>query len=703
LVHPDLPSDFPALNSLDTHPNNLPVQMTSFIGQEGEIEEVTGLLATARLVTLLGAGGSGKTRLSQEIGVSLVDDYPDGVWFIELAGLSDANMIRSCTAEVFNVGQDALDGYLGGRSTLIIVDNCEHLVAGAATLVQSLLSAPGVKVIATSREALNLAGERAFQVPPLAVPVGEISQVNMAECPSVQLFLERAQGVNPSFELSADNAESIGQIVRRLDGIPLAIELAASRVKLLQPAQIATRLNECFKFLTGGPADVLAHHQTLELSIDWSYDMLESDQQLIFRQLSVFRGGFTLGACAAVMGVDNEFDALDSLGELVDKSLVRTMATGDESRYYLLKPLRQYADAKITPDEGSEMSGRHARFYRDLAETASPELHGPGQQEWLARLETEHDNIRAALAWSVAIGDAELGQRTAAALYWFWIVHRHVNEGTDWFDRVLAVEGGISTAKAYALLHGGFISTMVRQDDLEGCRAQVHEARAQFVELGNQQGELTADNFDGVMLWWLRDLEASKKVLAEIQLIHRSNGYEWGDAFCGWFLGSSAWLKGDMAQAVEHYSQSLEIYSRIGDLTFIAWTLLPLANMLLVAGDFDQAKEQYEQSLRTIGDIGDVHGLGVVSMGLGMLAHFRGDAHESGRLLAEAQTKLREGSGGQGLSWPITNALLDTSTPDLLIETTNRYQASLTLTAAEWASMVCSDGGAFRARFSTSP
>ena len=205
------------------------------------------------------------------------------------------------------------------------------------------------------------------------------------------------------------------------------------------------------------------------------------------------------------------------------------------------------------------------------------------------------------------------------------------------------------------------------------------------------------------MLWWLRDLEASKKVLAEIQLIHRSNGYEWGDAFCGWFLGSSAWLKGDMAQAVEHYSQSLEIYSRIGDLTFIAWTLLPLANMLLVAGDFDQAKEQYEQSLRTIGDIGDVHGLGAVSMGLGMLAHFRGDAHESGRLLAEAQTKLREGSGGQGLSWPITNALLDTSTPDLLIETTNRYQASLTLTAAERASMVCSDGGAFRARFSTSP
>ena len=485
LVHPDLPSDFPALNSLDTHPNNLPVQMTSFIGREEEITDVANLLATARLVTLLGAGGSGKTRLSQEIGVSLVDKYPDGVWFIGLADLSDANMIRSRTAEVFNVGEDALEGYLGGKSTLIIVDNCEHLVAGAATLVQSLLSSPGVKVIATSREALNLAGERAFQVPPLAAPVGEIGQVNMAECPSVQLFLERAQGVNSSFEMTAAKEKPIGQIVRRLDGIPLAIELAASRVKLLQPAEIAGRLDECFKFLTGGPADVLAHHQTLELAIDWSYDILEPDQQLLFRQLSVFRGGFTLGACSAVMGVDNEFDALDSLGELVDKFLVRTMAKGDESRYYLLEPLRQYADATITTEEKDETGIRHARHYRDFAEMAAPELFGPGQQDWLARLETEHNNLGAALAWSLAVGDAELGQRTAATLWWFWIVHRHVNEGTSWFDRVLAVEGGISTAKAYALLHGGFISTMTRQDDIEGCRAQIQEARAQFVELGD--------------------------------------------------------------------------------------------------------------------------------------------------------------------------------------------------------------------------
>jgi predicted ATPase/class 3 adenylate cyclase len=325
LVHPGLQADFPALKSLDAHPNNLPVQMTSFVGREDEINEVTNLLAASRLVTLLGAGGSGKTRLSQEIGVSVVDQYPDGVWFVGLADLANPNMLRGRVAEVFNVGEDAVDGYLRGKSTLIIIDNCEHLVAGAAKLVQSLLLSPGVKVIATSREALKLTGERAFQVPPLPVRIGSISEVDMAGCPSVQLFLERAQGVNPSFELTTGNQEAIGQIVQRLDGIPLAIELAASRIKLLQPAQIASRLDESFKILTGGPVDALPHHQTLELAIDWSYNMLEPDQQTLFRQLSVFRGGFTLAACAAVMETENEFDALDALGELVDKSLVRTI------------------------------------------------------------------------------------------------------------------------------------------------------------------------------------------------------------------------------------------------------------------------------------------------------------------------------------------------------------------------------------------
>jgi len=701
LIHPDLPADFPALNSLDAHPHNLPVQLTSFIGREEEIIEVSGLLSTARLVTLLGAGGSGKTRLAQEIGVSLIDDYPDGVWFIGLAALTDPKMLRPHVAATFNVGEDALYGFLEKKSILIILDNCEHLLRDAASFVQWLLSCPGVTVMATTREGLNLAGERSYQVPPLPIPVLDAAQEILAGCPSVDLFVERAQDANPAFQLTARNAASVNQIVRRLDGIPLAIELAASRVKLLQPAQIASHLDESFKILTGGPVNALPHHQTLERAIDWSYDMLDSEQQTLFRQLSVFRGGFTFAACGAVMGAEDEFEALDAIGDLVDKSLVRPMPTGDETRYYMLEPLRQYAAARLTDGEEAEAGGRHASYFRDLAERVALELHGPRQLELLGQLETEHDNLRAALAWSLEAGDVALAQRTAAALYWFWIVHRHVDEGTDWFDRVLAADGDPSTARAYALLQAGFISTMARIDDLDGCRDQIRQARAQFVELGDGQGVQTADNYDAVILWWLREFDASCRELASIQEAYRSNGYEWGVAFCGWFLGSAAWLKGDRIQAEEHYTRSLDIYRRFGDFTFIAWTLLPLANIALESGELEQADALYEQSLSLMADIGDRHGEAAVLLGLGMAAHFRGETEKVQPLLTEAQTNFREGGGGQGLSWPISNVLVDTHNHNLMVEATRRYENGLDLPSDEWARMVCSDGDAWRARTDT--
>ena len=415
LLHPDLPADFPALESLDEHRHNLPAQRTRFIGRQEEIDEVASMLPTARLITLAGAGGSGKTRLAQEIGATVIEDYPGGVWFIGLAALSAPNVLQSHVAETFDVGQDALHGYLQGKTVLLILDNCEHLIVAAASLVQWLLSCPGVSVLATSREPLNLTGERMFQVPPLPVPVVAAIDDILVDCPSVQLFLERAWAARPDFELTSGNAGSVNQIVRRLDGIPLAIELAAARMKMIQPAQIASRLDDCFKILSGGPVDALPHHQTIERAIDWSYDMLDPEQQMLFRQVSVFRGGFTLDAGSAVMGTEDEFEALDAIGELVDKSLVRTMPAGEETRYYMLEPLRQYAAARITADEAAEAGGRHARYYRDLAERAAPDLHGPRQLEWLARLETEHDNFRVAMTWGLEAGDADLGLRTVAA------------------------------------------------------------------------------------------------------------------------------------------------------------------------------------------------------------------------------------------------------------------------------------------------
>ena len=560
------------MESLDEHRHNLPVQLTSFIGWEEEIAEVAGLLSTARLITLAGAGGTGEDK-AQEIGATVIENYADGVWFVGLAPLSDPKMLQSHAAEIFDVGEAALHGFLQGKSILIILDNCEHLIVGAASLVQWLLSSPGVSVIATSREPLNLMGERMFQVPPLPVPVTAAIDDILVDCPSVQFFLEQARAAKADFELTVGNAGSVNQIVRRLDGIPLAIELAESRMKMMQTAQIASRLDDSFKILTGGPVDALSHHQTIERAMDWSYDMLDPEQQMLFRQNSLFRGwgGVTLDAGSAVMGTEDELETLDAIGELADKSLVWTMPAGEETRYYMLEPLRQYAAARLNPEEALEAGSRHASYFRDLAEEAFPEIHGPNQIEWFAGLEREHDNLRAALAWGLELGDANLAQRTAAALWRFWIVRRHVAEGVEWFDRVLALEGGPSKAGAFALLQAGFVSTMVRIDDLEGCRAQIREARAQFVELGEAEGVMTTDSHDAVMQWGLRDFGASSRVLAKIQAIHRSNGFEWGDGFCGWFLGSAAWLSGDMTQAGEHYSRSLEIYRRVGDYTFIAW------------------------------------------------------------------------------------------------------------------------------------
>ena len=700
LIHPDLPADFPALKSLDAHPHNLPVQLTSFIGREEEIDEVNGLLSTARLVTLVGAGGSGKTRLAQEIGASVIEDYPDGVWFIGLATLSETEMLRPHVAATFNVGEDALTGFLQGKSMLLILDNCEHLLVGAASLVQWLLSCPGVTVIATTREALNLAGERIFQVPPLPIPEDNADQDKLAESDSVQLFLDRARAATPAFDLTASNAASVGQIVRRLEGIPLAIELAASRVKLLQPAEIAKRLDECFKILTGGPVDALPHHQTLERAIDWSYDMLDSDQQTLFRQLSVFRGGFTLPACGAVSGAKDEYEVLESLGQLVDKSLVRTVLSGEETRYYLLEPLRQYATARITADEAAEIGGQHARYFRDLAERASPELHGPRQLEWQARLGMEHDNLRVALAWGLEAGDADLAQRTAAALAWFWLVRRHTAEAVEWFDRVLAADGGSAESRASALVQAGFVRSVVRQDDLDGCLARIRDGQARFVELGNEQGVKMAQTSEAVIRWSQRDFEASNLLFAEIQAVYQADGFEWGDAFCGWFLGSASWLAGDITQAYAHRTRSLEILRRVGDLTMMAWTLLTLANMALETNELDQATALYDQCLPMMVDLGDRLGVGTVLLGLGMAKHFRGETEEAQRLLSEAQTNMREGGGGQELSWALSNALVDTRTQDMLIEATDRYKNGLNLPPAEWARMVCSDGEAWRARFS---
>ena len=694
LQHPDLPTDFPPIKSEKS--GNLPDSHNDLFGRETELKELTSKIQNTRLITLTGFGGTGKTRLATELGRISAGQFRDGVWIHELAATEDQNGLPREAAALFGVGEDGLDNYLAEKQLLFILDNCEHLLSGATALIRRLLASPGVTVVATSREALNIAGEQIYAVSPLLVPDETSDRLTLGEYPAIQMFQQRARAGNPTFTLTDENAAAVGQIVRRLDGIPLAIELAAARVKLLPPREIANRLDESFKLLRGGPVNAMPHHQTLELTIDWSYDALSQEQQTLFRQLSVFRGGIDLAALTSVTGTEDEYEILGLLGQLVDKSLVQTIHSTDGTRYRVLQPLIQYAEVHTDDPEARDLKSRHALYFRDLAEQAAPELRGPRQLDWLATLEMEHDNLRAALAWAIEIREADLAQRTVTALTWFWILHRYVAQSSEWFARALAIEGRPSTARAAALVHSGFIGSMLRQDDLDGCLAEIRQGSAIFTRMQDQQGIGTAQINEAVILWFKREFDQARQQFSELQISMRSAGVEWAEAFCGWFLGSIAWSQGEFVEARDHCTRGLESFRRLGDLALIAWSLVSLGNIARDTGDLDGSVALYNQCLPMMSDLGDRHGVGAVLMGLGVAKHFQGNVVESQRLIAEAQVQFREGTGGQGLSWALSHSPVDTRTFKLLREVTSRYEASLTSPTAEWTRMVIQAGMTWR-------
>ena len=434
--------------------HNLPVQLTSFIGREDELAEINNLLCKAPLITLTGSGGAGKSRLAQEIGSANVSVYPDGVWLVGLAPLSDPRLIVEEVSSVLGVGEEALYDYLEDKSTLLILDNCEHMVDACAEFAGTLLQrAPEARILATSREALGISGEIVHRVPSLSVPDSpDPSTEALTKCEAVRLFVERAATVRPGFALTEQNTAAIAQITRSLDGIPLAIELAAARANVLSAEQIANRLDDCFRLLTRRRRTDLPRHQTLRGAVQWSYDLLSEAECLLFNRLSVFRGGFTLEAAEEVCSGDGleSYEVLDLLSQLVDKSLV-VVGEGPkgEARYRLLEVLRLYGAERLAETGRTEdVRSRHASYFLTMAERAGPELTTSNQVMWLDRLESDYDNFRAAMTWALESDHGETALRVASALFWFWIFHRHVNEGQDWVER--------------AVLHGGDASPTVR-------------------------------------------------------------------------------------------------------------------------------------------------------------------------------------------------------------------------------------------------
>ncbi|HEX9236931.1 MAG TPA: AAA family ATPase, partial [Actinomycetota bacterium] len=460
IVHPEhlhdlviegLPADFPPPRTPDARPNNLPAQLTSFVGREGEIAEVSQILARTRLLTLTGAGGTGKTRLALQVAAAVLAEFPDGAFFADLSALTDAALVPWAVAEALGVpevvGRSILQGvkdHLRGRDLLLVLDNFEQ-VADAGPLIEELLAAaPKLKVMVTSRVVLSLRGEQEYVVPPLEPPdLQRMPDVlTLGRFEAVQLFTERALAANSRFRLTEGNAQAVAEITARLDGLPLAIELAATRTKVLTPQQILPRLQSRLSLLTSGARTLPQRQRTLRDAIAWSHDLLDEPERRLFARLSVFTGGWMLESTEAVCNPEDlGLDALGGLTSLVDKSLIRSTELADgRPRFSMLETIREFGLEQLRAGgDFEEIARRHAEHFLRLAVEAEPHLTAEDQRDWLDRGDREHPNVRAALRWAIEAGEAGRAQEAAGALWRFWQQRGHLDEGRRWLDEILAM------------------------------------------------------------------------------------------------------------------------------------------------------------------------------------------------------------------------------------------------------------------------
>ncbi len=578
--------------------HNLPIQLNSFIGREREMAEVKQLLRASRLVSLTGAGGSGKTRLAIQVASDLVSDYPDGIWLVELATLTDSTSLTQRIATALGLRQeatrplmDSLTAYLTERTLLLILDNCEHMIDACAQLADGLLHAcPNLHLMITSREALGIAGETAFRVPSLAIPdVRHLPPVEtLAQYDGVRLFVERAASVAPNFQLTAENALIVAQVAQRLDGIPLAIELAAARAQGLSIEQIATRLDDRFRLLTGGSRTALPRQQTLRALIDWSYDLLADPERMMFRRLAIFSGGWTLEAAEAICSCNHVEDigVMDLLLRLVDKSLVVADKQDGAARYRMLETIRQYArDRLFGSGEAETLRECHLGYFLNLARDAEPKLRGADQVRWLDRLDIEHDNLRAALDWSYESGREETALQMAGALWGFWEMRGYFGDSRSWLEKTLATgDNAPATFRVKALFGLG------RLDKFQG-------------------------KFD----------DARVRLQASLAL-YRASGQKREIALVLQTLGEVAAEQGDLVTASQRFEETLVIFQELDDKRGMAGIYLSQGEIARVQGRYEEAKALYAQSLALIDTFGDNRSKVTVLVNLGHVALNQGDA-----------------------------------------------------------------------------
>ncbi|HEV2439459.1 MAG TPA: tetratricopeptide repeat protein [bacterium] len=634
---------------------NLPLALTSFVGRATEIAEVRRLLAGTRLLTLTGAGGSGKTRLALEVAGALASDYPHGVWFVELAAITDAQLIPGAVAGTFGIRErpdqaaaESLVAALKSKTLLLVLDSCEHLVSACAAFAEALLrGCPRLRILATSREPLGIMGETQWRVPPLSLPDPRSARrvERPADFEAVQLFRERAKASLASFEITERNAPAVLEICARLDGIPLAIELAAARVRAFGVEEIAARLGD--RLLAGSRSTANPRHQTLQAVTDWSYQLLAESERAVFRRLAVFAGGWTLRAAEAVCaGSAEPADGLpDLLMHLVDKSLVMADTREGEARYRLLETVRQYALEKLAESgEERETRRRHRDWYRDLAVRAGPHLAGRDQKQWLDRLEIEHDNFRAALDFNRG-EDNGAGPELdlAGTLYWFWFLHGHWSEGRRRLEGALARSAEADRSVLPNALQGAMFFAW-RQGDFTRAIALGEQGLTVCLAQGDNRGRAR-------LLTWLalaalqRGSGRQAARWAEQSLaVARQLGDKWLLSLALGNLGTVARHEGDYSRAADYYGECLALAREVEDNFRISYSLRNIGIVALHQGNYDRASAAYKESLIVGRDIGDRWVAEECFLGLARVASARGEHEQAARLLGVADG-LRDALG----------------------------------------------------------
>jgi predicted ATPase/class 3 adenylate cyclase len=698
LAAPDVPRDFPPLKTLDTQPNNLPLQLTSFVGRERELTALRTLLQQARLVTLVGPGGTGKTRLALEAAAEALDGFPDGVFFVDLTPLGDPGLVAQTIARAQglrdNEGrshEEALRAFLRDKHRLLVLDNFEHLLEAAPLVADLLQACPHVRVLVTSREPLRLRGEQLYPVAPLGVAAGETPARTLVQSEGVQLFVERARARQPDFALSDAIVATVAAICTRLDGLPLAIELAAAHLRLLPPEALLARLERRLPLLVGGARDAPARQRTLRDTIGWSYELLTSLEQVLFRRLAEFAGGWTLDAAEAVWGVEGDAGVavLEGLESLIDKSLVhRAEAAEGEPRFGMLETVREFAREQVEAHgEAEALRGRHLTSFLALAETAEPHLTSATREPWLTRLDAEQDNLRAALGWAVETGDVISALRLAGALQWYWFFRGRLSEGRRWLERALALPGAEdrTVGRAKALAGAWWLAfeqgeRRARLPQLEECVAiwrQVGDTRGLahalvFLGLAQRHGDATAlcacfeestalframDDRWGLahaLYFYVAALGTSRNyaqqpladgpdvrsLIAQSHALFRELDDPWGLGGTLWQRGMVAAQEGDIATAHTLLGESLAQSRRAQDAWRITATLATLADLAVTAGDLAGAVALYQESLATARELSEMEAIETCLTGTAQVLWKHGRPAVAVRMLATVESVL---------------------------------------------------------------